>query len=104
MKLLPTGLAGILPAAFKRSCAQERPLSPKLLTSRQDAGEPSKERQWLKQARRFLRQLVGIGSYETYCRHMAEKHPEIKPLSQADFVAEAAKRRHDPGRPGRCPC
>jgi len=52
----------------------------------------------------FLRQLVGIGSYETYCRHMAEKHPEIKPLSQADFVAEAAKRRHDPGRPGRCPC
>ncbi|MEN9361076.1 MAG: putative Selenoprotein [Verrucomicrobiota bacterium] len=52
----------------------------------------------------FLRQLVGIGSYEAYCRHMAEKHPDATPLSQAEFVAEAAKRRHDPGRPGRCPC
>jgi uncharacterized short protein YbdD (DUF466 family) len=104
MKLLPTGLARILPAAFKRFRAQEPSPSSNIRTSRQDAGEPSEEHLWLRQARRFLRQLVGIGSYETYCRHMAEKHPEIKPLSPADFVAEAAKRRHDPGRPGRCPC
>ena len=101
MKLLRTGLAGILPAAFKRFRAQERPPSSSIPTSRQDAGEPSEER--LKVAQ-FLRQLVGIGSYDTYCRHMAEKHPEIKPLSHAEFVAEAAKRRHDPGRPGRCTC
>ena len=69
------------------------------------AGCPSgAKNSFLRNLSSFLRQLVGIGSYETYCRHMAEKHPEIKPLSPADFVAEAAKRRHDPGRPGRCPC
>lgn len=59
--------------------------------------------QHLQQAGRLM---VGVGDYQAYLAHMAEKHPELPPLSEAQYFRQRQEARY-PGKSAtlnRCPC
>lgn len=53
-----------------------------------------------------FRLMVGVQDYERYVAHMAEKHPELTPLSREAFFRACQEARY-PGKHGKiskCPC
>ena len=50
---------------------------------------------------RTLRRMIGAPDYAAYLAHMRSHHPQLTPLSPADFERERLSARYD--RPGaRC--
>ena len=50
---------------------------------------------------RTTRTIVGVPNYTVYRQHMAERHPECRPLDEKEFVQERLDARYS--RPGnRC--
>ncbi|MFL0587116.1 YbdD/YjiX family protein [uncultured Sphingomonas sp.] len=47
------------------------------------------------------RLMVGLPDYDTYCRHMADRHPERKPMTHAEFFRDRQQARYGSGG-GRC--
>ena len=48
-----------------------------------------------------LRRIVGVPDYDSYLRHMRERHPEQTPLSAREFEQRCQEDRYN--RPGtRC--
>ena len=43
---------------------------------------------WAERASRALRVILGVPDYERYLAHMRERHPEQRPLSEAELLAE----------------
>ena len=59
----------------------------------------------LRQAGRYLGQtlrlMVGVPDYDTYCRHMALRHPERVPMDREQFFRDRQQARYG-GGVGRC--
>ena len=50
---------------------------------------------------RTTRTIVGVPNYAVYLKHMAEHHPECRPLDEKEFAQERLDARYS--RPGnRC--
>ncbi|KKI18539.1 MULTISPECIES: YbdD/YjiX family protein [Sphingomonas] len=47
------------------------------------------------------RLMVGLPDYDTYCRHMADRHPERTPMTRAEFFRDRQQARYGSGG-GRC--
>lgn len=47
------------------------------------------------------RLMVGLPDYDTYCRHMADRHPERAPMTRAEFFRDRQQARYGSGG-GRC--
>ena len=63
-------------------------------------------KQVLRRAAQTLRLMVGVGDYEQYVAHVRTHHPELAPMSRADFFRHAQATRY-PSADGsikRCPC
>jgi uncharacterized short protein YbdD (DUF466 family) len=60
----------------------------------------------MKEAIRTLRSaallMVGQPCYETYLRHMAERHPEQRPMSHVEFFRNREQARYGGKGGGRC--
>ncbi|QLG86975.1 YbdD/YjiX family protein [Chitinibacter bivalviorum] len=53
-----------------------------------------------------LRLMVGVQDYDRYVEHMQLKHPELTPMTRAEFYRAAIDNRY-PGKSGKiskCPC
>ena len=48
--------------------------------------------------------MVGVPDYAQYVSHMREVHPELAPLSEAEFVKSRMEARHGGKGVGKCPC
>lgn len=48
-------------------------------------------------ATRAAHLMAGLPDYEAYLAHMREHHPDRRPASRAEFVAECQKRRYGGG-------
>jgi uncharacterized short protein YbdD (DUF466 family) len=48
--------------------------------------------------------MVGVPDYARYVAHMREVHPELAPLSEAEFVKGRMEARYGGGKMGKCPC
>jgi uncharacterized short protein YbdD (DUF466 family) len=49
----------------------------------------------------IVRRIIGAPDYAAYLKHAAERHPECKPLTEAEFLDEQLTARYS--RPGsRC--
>lgn len=46
--------------------------------------------------------MVGLPSYAAYVRHMAERHPDRTPMSEADFFRDRQEARYGGRNGGRC--
>ncbi|RSV16556.1 DUF466 domain-containing protein [Sphingomonas sp. ABOLG] len=47
------------------------------------------------------RLMVGLPDYDTYCRHMTDRHPERTPMTRAEFFRDRQQARYGSGG-GRC--
>ncbi len=47
------------------------------------------------------RLMVGLPDYDTYRRHMADRHPECTPMTRAEFFRDRQQARYGSGG-GRC--
>lgn len=55
---------------------------------------------WVARLGRALRVMLGAPDYESYLAHMRERHPDERPLSEAELFL---RRQEGKGRPGaRC--
>ncbi len=57
--------------------------------------------QWLQKMSRLM---VGIPDYQQYLQHMQLAHPDVIPLSQADFFANRQQARYGGKGIKKCPC
>ena len=48
------------------------------------------------------RLMIGLPSYEAYCAHMAERHPEREAMSEAEFFRERQEARYGAKGGGKC--
>lgn len=48
--------------------------------------------------------MVGVPDYQRYVAHMREKHPELEPLSEGDFIRARMDARYGGKGVGKCPC
>jgi len=48
--------------------------------------------------------MVGVPDYGVYVAHMRAVHPELEPLSEADFVRARVEARYGGKGVGKCPC
>jgi len=46
--------------------------------------------------------MVGLPSYAAYVRHMAERHPDRTPMSEAAFFRDRQEARYGGKNGGRC--
>lgn len=46
--------------------------------------------------------MVGQPSYQIYLEHMAERHPDVKPMNKVEFFREREHARYGRKGPGRC--
>ncbi|WP_374595078.1 YbdD/YjiX family protein [Sphingosinicella sp.] len=46
--------------------------------------------------------MVGLPSYAAYVRHMAERHPDRTPMSEAAFFRDRQEARYGGRNGGRC--
>lgn len=46
--------------------------------------------------------MVGLPSYTAYLRHMAERHPDRTPMSEAEFFRDRQQARYGGKNGGRC--
>ena len=46
--------------------------------------------------------MIGIPSYENYLAHMAARHPDIRPMTEAEFFRNRQEARYGAGRAGCC--
>ena len=53
-------------------------------------------------ARDTARLMIGIPSYEAYRAHMAQRHPERKAMSEAEFFRERQEARYGAKGGGKC--
>lgn len=56
---------------------------------------------WWKFAVSAARLAVGVPDYDTYVRHLRERHPDQSPMSYEAFFSERLQARYRPGR-NRC--
>jgi len=54
---------------------------------------------WLAEA---ARQMVGVPSYEAYCRHVAQHHPGRDPMTEREFFRNRQEARYGARGGGRC--
>lgn len=47
------------------------------------------------------RLMVGMPDYDAYLRHQADKHPDIRPMTRAEFFRDRQQARYGGGG-GRC--
>lgn len=51
------------------------------------------------------RLMVGVGNYQAYLTHMREKHPELAPMTEAEYFRHCQRSRYPAdGSIKRCPC
>ena len=48
------------------------------------------------------RLMIGQPSYDAYCAHMAERHPDQAPMDRAQFFREREQARYGGKGSGRC--
>lgn len=48
--------------------------------------------------------MVGVPDYDAYMQHMRTHHPDLTPLSRADFVQARMAARYGGKGVGKCPC
>ena len=53
-------------------------------------------------ARDTARLMIGLPSYDAYRAHMAERHPERAPMSEAEFFRERQEARFGAKGGGKC--
>jgi len=60
----------------------------------------------LRRAAQTLRLMVGVGDYDQYLAHMRAHHPELAPMSRAEYFrhCQAARYPSADGSIKRCPC
>ncbi|MCH8684534.1 YbdD/YjiX family protein [Sphingosinicellaceae bacterium A1X5R2] len=46
--------------------------------------------------------MIGIPSYEAYCQHMAQRHPDLPVMSEAEFFRNRQEARYCGRNGGRC--
>lgn len=80
----PTGL----PAAAAQAKAQTAP---------EPAGPKYALRRFFSGVRDTANLMIGIPSYETYLAHMASRHPDITPMSEAEFFRNRQEARYGAG-------
>ncbi|MDZ7278320.1 CstA-like transporter-associated (seleno)protein [Pantoea eucrina] len=53
-----------------------------------------------------FRLMVGVGDYQTYLRHMRERHPEHPPMDERAYHRYCLEARFpsQAGKLGKCPC
>ncbi len=56
----------------------------------------------IRKLRDMARLMVGQPCYETYLRHMAERHPEQEPMSRVAFFREREQARYGGKNGGKC--
>ncbi|HEU4643455.1 MAG TPA: YbdD/YjiX family protein [Gemmatimonadaceae bacterium] len=44
---------------------------------------------------RVLRAVLGAPDYDRYLAHLARRHPDVVPLSRAEFMREQLRKRYD---------
>lgn len=54
-------------------------------------------RTFLRGVRDTANLMIGIPSYETYLAHMASRHPDIRPMSEAEFFRNRQEARYGAG-------
>jgi uncharacterized short protein YbdD (DUF466 family) len=54
----------------------------------------------------MLRLMVGVGDYEGYLAHCRQHHPELQPMTRAEYFrySQAARYPSKDGTIKRCPC
>lgn len=57
-----------------------------------------------RQVHHTARLMIGIPDYEAYCRHMSERHPEIRALSHEEFIRNRVEARYGGRSVRKCPC
>jgi uncharacterized short protein YbdD (DUF466 family) len=64
----------------------------------------SPARTWgaLARAAALIRRVIGAPDYALYLRHASERHPEVPPLSEDEFLAERLEAKYS--RPGQRCC
>lgn len=58
---------------------------------------------WRRLAQSF-RLMVGVGDYARYCAHVRAHHPELTPMTEAEFHRQAVAARYGSRGVKRCPC
>lgn len=58
-------------------------------------------RGWLARIGEMARLMVGQPSYEAYLRHMADRHPDRRPMDRVEFFRNREQARYGGGG-GRC--
>jgi uncharacterized short protein YbdD (DUF466 family) len=48
--------------------------------------------------------MVGVPDYAHYVAHMREAHPDLPPLTEAEFVQSRMEARYGGKGAGKCPC
>lgn len=57
---------------------------------------------FLKRARETAHLMVGLPSYEAYCKHMADHHPEKEVMDRVAFFRDRQEARYGGRNGGRC--
>jgi len=65
-----------------------------LITDRPTAGPPVRR---LARLLATLRQITGMPDYPRYLAHMAERHPDCRPVSERDFFDQYVNCRYGNG-------
>lgn len=60
----------------------------------------------LRRTAETLRLMVGVGDYDRYLEHVRAHHPELPPMTRAEFFrhCQAARYPSKDGQIKRCPC
>lgn len=48
--------------------------------------------------------MVGMPDYNKYVEHIKERHPELTPMTEAEFAVARVEARYGGGKIGKCPC
>ncbi len=56
----------------------------------------------LARLREMAHLMVGLPRYDAYLAHMAERHPDKQPLSEAEFFRDRQEARYGGRNGGRC--
>lgn len=60
----------------------------------------------LRRTAETMRLMVGVGDYDRYLEHVRAHHPELSPMTRAEFFrhCQAARYPSADGQIKRCPC
>lgn len=57
---------------------------------------------WFKIVCAYLNEIAGVPNYERYLEHVRKHHPEVTPLSEAEFYRQAIDEKYSSKTVRRC--